>query len=121
MNERYLRLYAEFQPCSGTIGFGLTSRGAIVNGYEVGKLSAPDDLVFRPIENGTYRPPLFSLSREAATELMDHLWHAGIRPTDSHSGDAALDATKAHLADMQKLSNRLIDSLLSPRMVLKDA
>lgn len=43
------------------------------------------------------------LSMAAAKELMDDLWRAGVRPTDAVSGDATMQATKDHLADMRKL------------------
>ncbi len=47
--------------------------------------------------------PSFVLGMDNAQELMDYLWHAGLRPTEGSGSAGSLRATEKHLADMRKL------------------
>jgi hypothetical protein len=49
--------------------------------------------------------PSFSMDKDAAQQLMDSLWTAGIRPSQSASGPHKneMDATLRHLDDMRHL------------------
>ena len=42
-------------------------------------------------------------------ELMDNLWHLGLRPSGGVSNAGQLQATQDHLKDMQKISFNLLD------------
>lgn len=44
-----------------------------------------------------------SLTKEAAQQLMDELWHVGLRPTEGTGSAGSLAATERHLADMRHL------------------
>lgn len=54
-------------------------------------------------EPGITPAPTFSLEPEAAQQLMDELWHAGIRPTEGTGSAGSLAATERHLSDMRAL------------------
>lgn len=110
------RIWAQFSPYTGNIDFGFLARDFSKQSFEPGSLSAAEPLVFKPLDANIGTGPQLSLDKEAARELMDHLWHAGIRPSENLTGNGALDATKAHLADMQKISTRLLDSVLKPEL-----
>jgi hypothetical protein len=47
--------------------------------------------------------PTLRLTSDEAQQLMNGLWHAGIRPRDGAGSLAHVDATKAHLEDMRRL------------------
>ncbi len=47
--------------------------------------------------------PTFSLEPEAAQQLMDELWRAGLRPTEGSGSAGQLASTLKHLEDMRSL------------------
>lgn len=51
-------------------------------------------------------PSTLALPVKLAQALADALYHAGIRPTDSHGSAGQLGATQAHLADMRSLVSK---------------
>lgn len=51
--------------------------------------------------------PLLQLEpddKQCLQELMDDLWHIGIRPTEGKAGDSVVNALKDHLSDMRKIA-----------------
>ncbi len=59
--------------------------------------------------------PGIRLEREAAQQLMDDLWSAGIRSTYAKAGDDLIEALRAHVTDSQKVRDKLLSHfLLSP-------
>jgi hypothetical protein len=54
--------------------------------------------------------PAFYLTDDACHTLAQQLWDLGYRPKSETSG--ALAATRAHLDDLQKISERLLDKVL---------
>ncbi|HEV2746305.1 MAG TPA: hypothetical protein VGW34_03280 [Allosphingosinicella sp.] len=48
--------------------------------------------------------PSVSIDWEAARQLMDELWNAGIRPTEAVDNAGQLAATRGHLADMRAIA-----------------
>jgi hypothetical protein len=64
-------------------------------------------VVFRaltPEEMGTIQQePALRIDRDAAQQLMDELWHVGLRPTEGSGSAGSLAATERHLADMRHL------------------
>ncbi len=57
-----------------------------------------------PADDITVRPePTFSLEPEAAQQLMDELWRAGLRPTEGSGSTGQLASTLKHLEDMRSL------------------
>jgi hypothetical protein len=55
------------------------------------------------IETGMLTEPCLSLMLEEAQLLMDNMWDAGVRPSQSVGTAGQLDATKYHLEDMRRL------------------
>lgn len=53
--------------------------------------------------------PTFALHFEAAQELMDQLWMAGLRPTEGSGSAGSLAATERHLADMRSIVAKNLD------------
>jgi hypothetical protein len=47
--------------------------------------------------------PLLSLEQEEAQQLMDELWHCGLRPSEGSGSAGCLAATQRHLEDMRTL------------------
>lgn len=47
--------------------------------------------------------PTISLKLDAAQELMDDLWRAGLRPSEGSGSAGSLRATEYHLEDMRRL------------------
>jgi hypothetical protein len=52
---------------------------------------------------GALIEPCLSLRMEEAQLLMDNMWDAGVRPSQSVGTAGQLDATKYHLEDMRRL------------------
>lgn len=61
-------------------------------------------LVFKDAPQGVMTPPCMELSATDAQQLMDQLWHCGLRPTEGTGSAGSLAATERHLADMRKLA-----------------
>jgi hypothetical protein len=59
--------------------------------------------VFVQIEPGEMTHPLLRLPFDAAQRLMDELWQAGCRPSQSVGSAGQVEAIKYHLEDMRKL------------------
>lgn len=57
----------------------------------------PDDAL------GACLHPTFSLTPDAAQQLIDELWRAGLRPTEGSGSAGSLAATERHLEDMRAL------------------
>jgi hypothetical protein len=56
-----------------------------------------------PGEMGVEQEPALRIDRDAAQQLMDELWHVGLRPTEGSGSAGSLAATERHLADMRHL------------------
>ena len=52
---------------------------------------------------GSFYEPTLSMPDDAAQQLMDNLWAAGLRPSDAKESAGALAATTRHLEDMRRL------------------
>lgn len=60
-------------------------------------------MYYDPDNPGRIIEPTFKLSYDAAQQLMDDLWQAGLRPSEGSGSAGALAATQKHLEDMRKL------------------
>lgn len=70
-----------------------------------GKNAYPKEIVWEEQPSGLpVDTPLLSLSSEDAQRLMDELWQAGLRPTQSKQSHGAFDAQGQHLADMRAIA-----------------
>lgn len=49
-------------------------------------------------------PPSLALVADAAQQLMDDLWQAGLRPTQGRQSEGQLAAMAAHLLDMRTIA-----------------
>lgn len=61
------------------------------------------ELLFDKVEPGAISRPSFELDKESAQELMNSLYRAGIRPTETFDQTSQLESVKYHLEDMRKL------------------
>lgn len=61
-------------------------------------------LVWRAVDENEVYEPTTDLSVAAAQTLMDSLWLAGIRPSDSQHTSEVLAAQSKHLEDMRMLA-----------------
>lgn len=62
---------------------------------------------------GMENEPGIHLEREAAQQLMDDLWTAGIRPTHAKSGDDLIEALRAHVTDACAVRDGLMEHLFT--------
>jgi hypothetical protein len=72
-----------------------------VDGVE--SISQATAVKLKPVPEGIQTAPTFSLQTEEAQQLMDELWHCGLRPTDGSGSAGSLAATERHLKDLQRL------------------
>jgi len=71
-----------------------------------GRIVVPEPVVLKVCEEDVFTStplPFLSLEPEAAQNLMDELWNAGLRPTEGTGSAGSLAATERHLADMRAL------------------
>ena len=54
-------------------------------------------------EGRSIESPMVSLKLDEAQQLMDELWHVGIRPTEGTGSTGSLAASERHLKDMQTI------------------
>lgn len=102
---RKTRIYAERSHYTGKIGIGIFA----TDPREPETIWFADPLAFKPNAFNVSAPqyPL-EIERDAAQDLMDQLWSIGIRPGGIETGNGALDATRAHLKDMQTIAFDLL-------------
>ena len=77
---------------------------------ESGNTSAAQSvqMVARDHKSGTVEPFL-RLEPSEAQGLIDALWTAGLRPTEGRGSAGAMEATKEHLKDLQRVAFTLLD------------
>ena len=68
-----------------------------------GVLSVAQPVVMKTAEQAYIHDPFMRLDFTAAQQLMDELWHCGLRPTEGTGSAGSLAATERHLQDMRKL------------------
>lgn len=62
-------------------------------------------ILFTTVEDGALREqPLIDLPLESAQQLMDELYHVGVRPSQAAGSAGQLDAIKYHLEDMRTIA-----------------
>lgn len=68
------------------------------------QLAVATNITFQATEENAVREqPLIDLQPEDAQQLMDELYHVGIRPSQAAGSAGQLDAVKYHLEDMRTL------------------
>lgn len=100
MNE--LRLLAERAPWLDAIEFLLAER------RHGDPIRYHGKVIMEEAKDGVYLEPSFVLRMDAAQQLMDELWHCGLRPTEGSGSAGSLAATQAHLKDLQGYVERLL-------------
>jgi len=60
-------------------------------------------IILETLDDAAPAPPSFTLSLEMAQQLMDDLWHCGLRPTEGAGTAGAMRAVERHLEDMRTL------------------
>jgi len=83
--------------------------GNTIDLYLFQRSESGDHFSGRPIEVGPQDPnvaafPITRISRNEAQELLDSLWHCGLRPTDAGESTGELAATKKHLEDIRNIA-----------------
>lgn len=71
------------------------------------------DIVMREYKEAAIQAPTFRMDQEAAQDLLNDLWHAGLRPSDGTGSTGQLAATENHLKDMQEIVKKLLDKILT--------
>ncbi len=56
----------------------------------------------------TQRGPDITMWPSSAQQLMDELWHAGLRPSEGSGSAGMLAATQRHLVDMRAITSKLL-------------
>lgn len=77
---------------------------AVAQKLPSGELSVATNITMKVQGKGVQIEPLFNLRDEAAQELMDDLWNAGIRPSISMANAQEATALTKHLEDMRKIA-----------------
>lgn len=66
----------------------------------------------KKVEKGDVVEPTISLNDHDAQELIDQLYHCGLRPTEGRGSSGQLKATQDHLNDMRAIVGKLSDVTL---------
>lgn len=86
-----------------------------MNGLEIHFMAKPDlnhvtrikEVIFETVdieELGVYeKVGPFVISMESGQKLMDDLWNAGVRPTDSRDKSDIIQAKNEHIQDLRKI------------------
>lgn len=82
-----------------------------------GKLILAEPILFKVQEDlsatvGMYRPPELPMTIEQAQQLMDELWHVGLRPSEGTGSAGSLAATQKHLSDMRSIVEKTLNVAL---------
>lgn len=68
-----------------------------------GEFSVAKPIVMERIPSGAFVEPCLRIPFEDAQALIDELWQAGLRPSQSLGSVGQIDAVKYHLEDMRRL------------------
>ena len=83
---------------------GIKLHMADVSGPQIGVATS---IKFEAFEDSQVREhALIDLPLESAQQLMDELYHCGVRPSQAAGSAGQLDAVKYHLEDMRTLALR---------------
>ncbi len=77
------------------------------------RLSVARAVQLETVESGAFIEPTMRLNMTEAQELMDSLWHCGLRPSEGSGSAGAMAATEKHLADMQKIAFTALEKVMS--------
>lgn len=96
MIEKITKFYVRRDVCSDKIEF---------RGFQkiMGDAFVYTDIKLELHKQGDYTSPFMSLYPEEAQQLMNEMYDAGLRPSQSAGSAGQLDAVKYHLEDMRKL------------------
>lgn len=61
-------------------------------------------------EPGIAFDPMLTMTEKAATQLMDDLWNAGIRPSMPVTREGEMSAKNAHIGDLMEIVRCLLPS-----------
>lgn len=76
-----------------------------------GRISVMKSVVFEEIgeDEAADGPAPLVLDTTDAQQLMDELWHCGLRPSEGTGSAGSLAATERHLADMRTVAFKLLN------------
>ncbi len=72
-------------------------------GDQSGKTRVKEIVLEEIAQDGLLEPPSFVLANDMAQQLMDDLWHCGLRPTEGAGTAGSMRAVERHLEDMRTL------------------
>lgn len=102
--KRRMRFFLERTHFGSAISMGIASDPGEDGSVDVAKF-----ITYERMELGLVAAePLLKLDMHAAQNLMDELWHCGLRPSEGSGSAGSLAATERHLADMQKIAFALL-------------
>lgn len=61
-------------------------------------------IIMEDVDPGMLQEPLIRLTTQAAQELINDLWSAGLRPSEAKNTRDEVNAIKAHLEDMRQIT-----------------
>lgn len=73
--------------------------------------------VYRELRSEAHRHeirPTLQLEQQELQQLMDQLWHAGIRPSNGEGAAGQIGALREHLADMRKIAFGMLNVGAAP-------
>lgn len=73
-----------------------------------GSIAIATNIMFETIKDHNIPPALMSIDLNEAQQLMDELWHCGIRPTEGAGSAGAMRAVENHLADLRTITKNLL-------------
>ena len=104
MDQFRVEMFAESQPCSGTIALYFKSPG-----IDGGRPGWAKHLELEHVEEFTTPEPAMRIDYASAQRMMDQLWLVGLRPSEGTGSAGALSATEKHLADMRTIAFKALE------------
>ena len=97
------QITAEYDPSKRAIPIHIWHQNAQNN-----IVSAAAPLTFDAIDEGAYSVAALHITIEAANQLMDDLWRAGVRPTGVRNQSELVDAKDKHIDDLRAITTTLL-------------
>lgn len=94
------RLHVEYQAWAGREPYLFR----LITFRAGGSSAVATAVTMAPCTDGDDVEPFLRLDAKAVQQLMDDLWHAGVRPTNVKHSDERVDAMEKHLQDMRRLA-----------------
>ena len=94
-----MKFHAERSFFNGGVGLSMIHDAMLNNN----KMAVAANVVMIEVQDGIPVEPFLKMDYEDAQNLMDELYHCGIRPTDGARSSGSMKATQNHLEDMRAI------------------